>query len=299
MARKRRKRPDPLRSGAARYRAYRRWRRWFDQIKHQIFDIHHRRQVYREVMAMVEANPALRVPSAFYSWMQGAYVNDMTMAVRRLVDRDRRTISFARLMREIEDHPEVMTRVRFVARYPPFLRKNGQRDFERFASPTAKTIHRRFVQRHQRELLTAAERLKAFVDKHVAHKDRRPMRRLPTYAELDESIDVLGRLAKAYSLLLEQTALVEVVPVIQEDWKAPFRIPWIEPKTTKRPPADAIRMVPAPVTPRTKDRPQMVEQVLGNEDWLRDPTAKARVEAQKVIEEFEEGRGQVGDSAPS
>ena len=125
------------------------------------------------------------------------------------------------------------------------------------------------------------------------------MRRLPTYAELDESIDVLGRLAKAYSLLLEQTALVEVVPVIQEDWKAPFRIPWIEPKTTKRPPADAIRMVPAPVTPRTKDRPQMVEQVLGNEDWLRDPTAKARVEAQKVIEEFEEGRGQVGDSAPS
>jgi hypothetical protein len=184
MARKRRKRPDPIPPGAARYRTYRRWRRWFDDIKDQIFAIHHRRQVYREVTAMVDANPAIQVPSAFYTWMRAAYVNDMTVAVRRLVDRDRRTVSFVRLMQEIGDHPEVMTRARFVARYPGWLRDAGHRDFERFASPGAKTIHRRVIRRHQRELLAAAGRLKTFVNKHVAHNDRRPMRRLPTYAEL-------------------------------------------------------------------------------------------------------------------
>jgi len=44
-------------------------------------------------------------------------------------------------------------------------------------------------------------------------------------AKRSRNIDLLGRLAKDYCLLLEQSALVEVVPVIQHDWKAPFRVP--------------------------------------------------------------------------
>ena len=54
------------------------------------------------------------------------------------------------------------------------------------------------------------------------------MRRLPTYAELDACIDLLERHVRQYALLLEQVALVEVVPVIQYDWKKPFRMAWIE-----------------------------------------------------------------------
>lgn len=292
MARKRKKRPKPIPiQSAARYSTYRRWRRWFDDIKNQIFNIHHRRQVYREVMAMVDANPALQVPSAFYTWMRTVYVYDTTIAVRRLVDRDRRTISFVWLMQQIADHPEVMTRSRFVARYPGWLRDAGHRDFERFASPAAKTIHRRVIRRHQRELGAAAERLKRFVDKHVAHNDRRPMRRLPTYAELDDCIDLLGRLAKDYNLLLEQSALVEILPVIQDDWKAPFRVPWIQPPTQSPPDDDCVAVVPAPVTPRSADQPWFVKDVLDDQEWLRDPTTKAGQVAQQVIDEFDAGRG--------
>jgi hypothetical protein len=53
------------------------------------------------------------------------------------------------------------------------------------------------------------------------------MVRLPTYAELDRCVDLLEQLAKGYSLLLEAAGLTDVVAVIQYDWKAPFRIPWI------------------------------------------------------------------------
>ena len=216
---------------------------WFKSIKNQIFSNHHRRQVYREVMAMVDANAALQVPSAFYTWMRTVYVYDTTIAIRRLVDRDRRVVSFVRLMEEITDHPEVMTRRRFVARYPDWLRRAGHRDFERFASPAAQRVHRRIIGRHQRELVASAQRLKRFVDKHVAHNDRRPMRRLPTYAELDDCIDLLGRLVKDYTLLLEQKGLTDVEPVIQYDWKAPFRVAWIQPLTTAGPPeGDGVAM---------------------------------------------------------
>lgn len=288
MARKLKMRSDPIRSAAVRRSTYRRWRRWFDDIKNQIFSIHHRRHVYREVMAMVDANPALQVPSAFYTWMRTVYVYDTTIAVRRLVDQDRRTVSFVRLMQEIADHPEVITRKSFVARYRAWLRDAGHRDFERFASPAAKTIHRRVIRRHQRRLLAAAERLKRFVDKHVAHNDRRPMRLLPTYAELDGCIDLLGRLAKDYSLLLEQSALVEVVPVIQDDWKAPFRVPWIQtPTSASAPDGDRIAVVPVPVTSRTGEQPWFVGEVLQDDERLRDPAATARQVAQEVMNLFE------------
>ena len=66
---------------------------------------------------MVDANPAIKVPSTFYDWMRRVYVNDMTIAIRRLVDWDPQgALSFVRLMAEIEDHPgdyapEVRTRL--------------------------------------------------------------------------------------------------------------------------------------------------------------------------------------------
>ena len=53
------------------------------------------------------------------------------------------------------------------------------------------------------------------------------MRRLPTYTELDGCIDLLEKLAKEFSLLLDATGLAQVVPVIQYDWKKPFRVAWI------------------------------------------------------------------------
>jgi hypothetical protein len=53
------------------------------------------------------------------------------------------------------------------------------------------------------------------------------MRHLPTYNELDRCVDVVEGLAKTYARLLEASALVQVVPVIQCDWKKPFRVAWI------------------------------------------------------------------------
>jgi len=230
MARKRKKArqtPQPITSAAKRRHTYRRWRRWFETIRNQIHEMALDRYVYREVMAMVDANQNLKVPSIFYDWMQRVYVHDMTIVIRRLVDWDKRTVSLIRLMREIEDHPEVITRRRFVAGYRGWLKRLGHKDFERFAQRAANQIDPRVIRRHRRELVAAQRRLREFVNRHVAHRSRRPLRRLPTYAELDACLDLLERLAKDYTLLLEQSGLSRVVPIIQYDWKRPFQFPWI------------------------------------------------------------------------
>jgi hypothetical protein len=53
-----------------------------------------------------------------------------------------------------------------------------------------------------------------------------PMRRLPTYAEIDRCIDLLDKLGKEYSLILKAEG-TSVVPAMPYDWKKSFRVSWI------------------------------------------------------------------------
>lgn len=64
------------------------------------------------------------------------------------------------------------------------------------------------------------------MNKQVAHRDRRPMRRLPTHADLDRCVDVLERLAEEYSLILKAEG-TSVVPMMSYDWNKPFRVAWL------------------------------------------------------------------------
>jgi hypothetical protein len=208
---------------ALNHRWLRRWRVIFDDIK----TIAHHRDLYRQVTEIVQANPALHVVSAFYDWMQLAYATGQASAIRRLVDWDTRTISLVRLLEEIADHPEVITRRRFVGWYRGHLpARFGHGDFDRLAGAGADTIAPRLIEKDRRELLTAHRRVRLYVNKHVAHRARHPMRKLPTFDDLDRCVDVLERLGKRYSLILRAEG-TSVVPVILGDWKRPFRVPWI------------------------------------------------------------------------
>lgn len=227
MATKARPKPVPIQSAKKRTLTYRRWVRWWNLLFDDIKTIAHHRDLYRQVTAMVEANPALHVPSAFYDWMQLAYVTSQASAIRRLVDWDRRSVSLIRLIEEIADHPEVISRRRFVGLYRGHLpTRFGHRGFERVARSGTDMVAPRLIRRHRRDLLIAHRRLRIFVNKYVAHRDKRPMRRLPTYADLDRCVDVVERLGKEFSFILKAEG-TSVVPVMPYDWKKPFRVAWI------------------------------------------------------------------------
>jgi len=199
-------------------------------IKTEITQLVVDRHVYKEVLAIVRANPTLRdLPDDFYAWMRRLYIESMTIRVRRLVDTHwKKPLSFVGLMDEIADHPEVLTRERFVQRYPKNIRLHvADRDFDNYSRPGAAHVTPSIIRNHRRRLMKAQRRLHDFVDKHVAHKDRRPLRRLPTFEELDACVDLLEELLREYIGMIEARALTQVLPVWQYDWKAPFRVPWI------------------------------------------------------------------------
>jgi hypothetical protein len=103
----------------------------------------------------------------------------------------------------------------------------AHKHFDGLTRTGAGQMDRRTIQQHRRELLKAHRRLRMFVNKHVAHRAKYPMRRLPTYGDLDACVDVLEKLAEKYSLILKAEG-ADVVPTIIGDWKKPFRVAWIE-----------------------------------------------------------------------
>lgn len=70
--------------------------------------------------------------------------------------------------------------------------------------------------------------VKKYVDKVVAHTDEERLQNLLTYRELNDAAGTLGKLLQKYTSLLKAT-VVELTPVIQHDWKAPFRKSWLPP----------------------------------------------------------------------
>ena len=47
------------------------------------------------------------------------------------------------------------------------------------------------------------------------------------FNDIHDAIDVIGELFQRYHLLFTAADMVDLVPVIQHDWLAPFRQPWI------------------------------------------------------------------------
>ena len=77
------------------------------------------------------------------------------------------------------------------------------------------------------ELRSKTEAVTWYVDQHVAHSDAKPRSPVPTFADLDAAVDLLGHLFQKYVNLLTASMYPTLVPVHQDDWLGLFRQPWI------------------------------------------------------------------------
>lgn len=218
----------------------RRWKRWLEIIYVEIVELSHQRRVFREISTMFEQNPALRqADPTIWQWLAENYAAATAVAVRRQADYSPRkpVASLYSLLTEIAEHPEVVTREWFVRQYvrnSPAMtrdhwRRAGEHDFDRFAANhRSKRISSRKVLSDRRRLRRAEARVRHYVNKRIAHRALRGYRGPATFADLNAAIDELGRLLARYRLLLDQGGMVDVEPIIQGDWLAAARVPWIK-----------------------------------------------------------------------
>lgn len=207
---------------------FNKWDRWLGIIYKEITDLSVKRYIFWEVQEIIKSNPKIQKPSAFYEFLGNVYVASAVMAIRRQVKIGKGSISFARLLQEICNTPEVLSRARYVALYKGSGSECfADRDFDKFAGKGNEYVDHSLVELDLKELQKKANGCEKYADKRIAHFDKKMPKRIPTFSELDSCVDLLEVLIKKYYLLFRGGCLLSVLPTFQYDWKQIFHEPWI------------------------------------------------------------------------
>lgn len=216
------------------------WLDHLDRIKTEMILLHEHRAIWREMRdALVEASPDDDVSPGHYAQLYG---DRQVIAIRRLIDRDDRTSSLLQLVKRLADHPNLLTRERWLSFFSVgddaedehWLRMAHQQ-FDASADPAdPNRVDPAVMASFANEMKTELSAVKTYVDKVVAHMDSCKYPPSVTWKQLDEAIDLLGAIFRRVYLLLTASSMMQLEPVIQSDWKRPFRAPLFPPI---RPPA--------------------------------------------------------------
>jgi len=220
---------------------FNKWNKWIDVILSEITQLFIERDIYWNVQEIIKNNPKIHKPSTFYNFLNNAYGSISLMRVRKQIKIDKDSISFAKLLQEICNTPEILSRTRYFENYKgssveKIAHKMGKtveeyrsKDFDQFAGKRGEYVDPKIIISDLEELRLKAENCENYADKRIAHYDKKSIDNIPTYEELNNCIDYLGELTKKYYLLFRAGVLTRILPERQSkyDWKAIFREPWI------------------------------------------------------------------------
>lgn len=206
------------------------WVEQIDRIANDVVVLHHHRQIWQRVREITQE--ADLPPSTFFDALSGWYATSQMTAIRRLVDRDSRTLSLRRLLDDLIAHPRVMSLDRHVALWlrdpaEEWTDREGRASYERFADASGEQLDVAAVTADRERAVEAAEAIKHYVDQRVAHHDLEPVAGVPTWDELNAAVDTFAEVVRKYAGLLTAQHWWQFEPVIQYDWEAPFRRAWL------------------------------------------------------------------------
>ena len=207
------------------------WDKWLDAIKQQVIGLHGEAHVFWAVQDIIRSNPKLHKSNVFYELLTNSYASSTASGIRRLVDRDKKVISLRRLPEDIWQNTSAITRQWYVDLYTSagLPADIGHKTFDRYAGKKGATVAPAIIAKDLSRLKNSPEvvRVKKFVNKRIAHFDRRPYRTAPTFSDLRICLRLMEAVLRRYLILVRAEGLITATPVIQYDWKEIFRTPWI------------------------------------------------------------------------
>ena len=208
------------------------WQRWLDErIRPDLVTIYSYRDTFNELVRIAAENQ--RLPdSYFWDFLRGTYAVSQAVAVRRQADVDPRTITLGRLLTEVACDASRLSRKVWVGMWepgpPPIGLTVAEKAFtEQWAGKVGEYLDPTIPEADLADLKLKTDAVTRYVDQNIAHSDAKPRSHIPTFADLDAAVDLLGYLFRKYGNLLTAAMYPSLVPVHQEDWLGIFREPWI------------------------------------------------------------------------
>jgi hypothetical protein len=173
------------------------------EIRKEVIDLATDHDIYWKVQhEVIQRNRRLlTIRSAFFDMLNDSYSHSAAMRVRRLVDKNSRTISLRKLLEELKKYPELLD--------------SHVTDAELVADCV--------------ELDRVTSKVKDYVDQFIAHHDREPIAEVPFHRELNAAIELLILLLRKYYSVLAGSD-IDVVVHYLEDPLTIFRFSWVEPR---------------------------------------------------------------------
>ena len=188
--------------------------------------------VFWEVQKVIENNDRLQqAPGFFNEWMASVFVHSAAVAARLQTMTGQNSVSLRRILEELQQHPEIVSREYFVGLHgdEDGIKEMGHRTFDRLAGPGAERLDSKRIDQDLKQLDRMADQIKHYTNRRIAHYDERGLRQdLPTFDDLTKCLKGLDELVKKYRLVLEAVSMSSLLPTFQFDWKEVFYFPWIE-----------------------------------------------------------------------
>ena len=209
------------------------WNKWIDIIHKEITSLSIYRHIFWEVQKIIKNNKKIQKPSSFYEYLSNTYSISAVMGIRRQVKIDKHSISFAKLLKQMSGSPKILSRERYVSLYgeDKRSRKMGEEHFKKFADKSGCYVNPNMIKDDSKMLKEKAKKCEKYADMRVAHFDKRTLKNVLTFKNIDDCIDFMEELFRKYYLILRADYLSSVLPTWQYDWKDIFAEPWI-PKPT-------------------------------------------------------------------
>lgn len=210
------------------------WRSWIEKnIRDDVVDMYARRLIWREVNEMLDANREVSdAHSAFWDFQHQNYAAAQVMAVRRQADTNHKSRALGRLIKEMRDRAEILTRDYFVGLWDEIdtdeiVRQHAHAAFDRMAGDVGDHLDPAIPRRDLESLQRDARTVRLFADQHIAHDQAEPTADVPTFDQLHAAVDSVGGIFGRYATVLTSRMYIRLEPVMLTDWKAIFRTAWL------------------------------------------------------------------------
>jgi hypothetical protein len=216
------------------------WKDWCDDIERiykDSYELFYIRRQFREIAEVYDGNKHLQqVGANLWLWLRTCYASTVLMRFRRETDSQGNAISLWKLLDEISERPDVITRGRIAARNPTVselvARMIDDGFTKNWADPSARglaedQIDATKVKVDQKTFESLMYELDRIASTTLAHRPRSgPWKSQTTVTNVTALFDGFEELLRKYIGLLKGSYVDKLEPTPQYDTLAPFTFPW-------------------------------------------------------------------------
>jgi hypothetical protein len=181
---------------------YRKLQRWFKGVATEVEWLVQSGTTFSDLQTLASASPRLQQVGINWAnhWIAANFGIATAVRARSIIDRDRRTTSLVRVLEEMEAHPEVFSRNRFIRQFVHHGRsvEEANQAFDALAGGRRQGIDPQRVKRDRERLARQLKRLRWYVNKRAAHLERGWSRRKATLGTVVRAVKALEAVTKRY-----------------------------------------------------------------------------------------------------